>query len=127
VVFDIDGGLADMSPVTDRLGPKPWRQEARQEFFAGAGDAAVIEAGRELVAAVAALGFTTLYSTTRPDFTTRATRHWLSDYDFPPGPVFSRPNKSADSARPGDQAAPLLDHRGSDPPRVSRRVRRRRY
>jgi hypothetical protein len=92
VVFDIDGGLADMSSVAERIGPKPWRQDAWQEFFAGVGDAGVIEAGRELVAAVAALGFTAIYSTTRPDFTTLATRGWLLDHDFPSGAVFSRPN-----------------------------------
>jgi hypothetical protein len=92
VVFDIDGGLADMSPVTGRLGPRPWRRNAWQEFFDGIGDAIAIEAGRELVAAVAALGFSAIYSMTRPEFTTAATRRWLSDHDFPPGAVLSRPN-----------------------------------
>jgi hypothetical protein len=58
----------------------------------------VIEVGRELVAAVDALGFTAIYSTTRPDFTTLATRRWLSDHDFPPGAVFSRLNNQR--ARP---------------------------
>lgn len=116
MVFDIDGGLADMSPVTDRIGPEPWRSHAWQKFFAGVGDAPVIETGRELVAAVAALGFTTIYSTTRPDFTTRATRHWLSDHDFPPGTVFSRPSNQ--------RARPALEIKLHHCSIIERRIRR---
>jgi hypothetical protein len=77
-IFDIDGGLADMSVVTDQLGPKPWRRPVWQEFFARLGEATVFEAGRDLVAATTALGFTVTYYTTRPDFTIPATRQWLA-------------------------------------------------
>ncbi|WP_232661881.1 hypothetical protein [Pseudonocardia sp. TRM90224] len=116
VVFDIDGGLADMSPIADRLGPRPWRQDAWQEFFAGIGDAVVIEAGRKLATAIANLGFTTMYSTTRPTFTTTATRGWLSDHGFPAGPVLSRPNNQA--------ACPALEIKLNHCSIVERRIRR---
>jgi hypothetical protein len=96
VVFDIDGGLADMSAVADQFGPNPWGPRAWNEFFARLDEAAVIEVGRELVVATAALGFTVLYSTTRPYFTIRATREWLTQHDFPPAAaLFSRPSPDA--------------------------------
>ncbi|MFF5992885.1 LNS2 domain-containing protein [Prauserella flavalba] len=96
VVFDIDGGLADMSAVADQFGPNPWGPRAWNEFFARLDEAAVIEAGRALAAATAALGFTVLYSTTRPYFTTRATREWLAAHDFPrAAALFSRPSPDA--------------------------------
>ncbi|ASR39959.1 hypothetical protein BAY61_32265 (plasmid) [Prauserella marina] len=99
VLFDIDGGLADMSAVTDELGPKPWRRDVWQQFFARLGEATVFDAGRDLVAATAALGFTVIYSTTRPDFTIPATRSWLAAAGLPPAAaVFSRPNKAGTQA-----------------------------
>lgn len=96
VVFDIDGGLADMSAFDAVLGPGPRPRAAWQEFFSHLGEAAVVEAGRELVAAVAALGFTVIYSTTRPQFTVPATRAWLAEHGFPAGAaLFSRHGKNA--------------------------------
>lgn len=96
MVFDIDGGLADMSAVADRFGPNPWGPGAWREFFTRLDEAAVVEAGRDLVAATAALGFTVIYSTTRPYFTIRATREWLAEHEFPPGAaLFSRPSKDS--------------------------------
>ncbi|MET9263724.1 hypothetical protein [Amycolatopsis sp. NPDC004079] len=95
VVFDIDGGLADMSAIAGELGPTPWRRDVWQQFFARLDEAAVLDAGRDLVAATAALGFTVLYSTTRPGFTMPATRQWLADNELPPAAaLFSRPNKA---------------------------------
>lgn len=54
----------------------------------------MVDTGRGLVAATAALGFTVIYSTTRPDLTIPATRNWLAAAELPPAAaVFSRPNK----------------------------------
>lgn len=93
VVFDIDGGLADMSATATQLGPTPWSHAAWQTFFDHLLDAAVVEDGRALVAATAGLGFMVVYSTTRPAFTAPATRQWLVDHDFPgAAALFCRPN-----------------------------------
>lgn len=93
VVFDIDGGLADMSASAAQLGPTPWSHAAWQTFFDHLLDAAVLENRRALVAATAALGFTVVYSTTRAAFTAPATRQWLVDHDFPAAAaLFCRPN-----------------------------------
>jgi hypothetical protein len=45
----------------------------------------VIEPGRDLVEAVAALGFVVVYSTTRPVSSAKQTRRWLSENGFPEG------------------------------------------
>lgn len=84
VMFDIDGGLADLSEFEQLLTrddvavPQRW-----QEFFAHIPDAAVLDDGRELAWAIAGLGYTILYSTTRPAYTCTPTRTWLGVHDFP--------------------------------------------
>lgn len=87
VMFDVDGGLADMSAfehfVADR--PRRWAQ-----FFNHAPQAAVVERGRHLVLITAALGYTVLYSTTRPAWAGPLTRGWLADHEFPAGVLFTR-------------------------------------
>ncbi len=85
-MIDIDGVLADLSPHDEVLrdadipAVQRWR-----EFFAHIPDAAVIEAGHDLASAIESLGYTLVYSTTRPAYTRAATRLWLADRDFPAG------------------------------------------
>jgi hypothetical protein len=74
-----------MSATAVGLGPTPWSYAAWQTFFDHLADAAVLADGRDLVAATATLGFTAVYSTTRPTFTVPVTRQWLADHDFPTG------------------------------------------
>jgi hypothetical protein len=88
VMFDLDGGLADLSEFADHLtvgvsGGN--RRQAWQRFFDNVGRAAVVEPGRDLVEAVAALGFVVVYSTTRPFSSAAQTRMWLSGNGFPDG------------------------------------------
>jgi hypothetical protein len=87
VMFDVDGGLADMSAFETilRTQPRPWAQ-----FFKHAPHAAVVENGRHLVQETAALGYTVLYSTTRPCWVGAVTRAWLIEHDFPAGTLFTR-------------------------------------
>lgn len=66
VMFDIDGGLVDLSEFAHLLtgNSEGSRRQARQRFFEQAGQAAVIDSGRAPVEAVAGLGFVPVYSTT---------------------------------------------------------------
>ncbi|WP_237737264.1 hypothetical protein [Rhodococcus sp. 21391] len=61
------------------------RRQAWQRFFDRVGEAAVIESGRDVVEAVAGLGFVVVSPTTRPVSYTGQTRLWLSENGFPPG------------------------------------------
>ncbi|MHA4855025.1 MULTISPECIES: HAD family acid phosphatase [unclassified Rhodococcus (in: high G+C Gram-positive bacteria)] len=88
VMFDLDGGLADLSEFAEYLTVGDAggnRRQAWQRFFEHVGQAAVIEPGRDLVEAVAALGFVVVYSTTRPVSSAAQTRIWLSRNGFPSG------------------------------------------
>ncbi|WP_255221733.1 HAD family hydrolase [Rhodococcus wratislaviensis] len=87
VMFDIDGGLADLSAFTHLLtgDSEGSRRHAWQRFFDHVGQAAVIEPGRDLVEAVASLGLVVVYSTTRPVSCAEQTRIWLGHNGFPPG------------------------------------------
>ncbi|MFE7422182.1 hypothetical protein [Rhodococcus sp. NPDC057529] len=87
VMFDIDGGLADLSAFTHLLtgDSEGSRRQAWQRFFDHVGQAAVIEPGRDLAEAVAGLGFVVVYSTTRPLSCADQTRMWLGGNGFPPG------------------------------------------
>ncbi|MHA4854986.1 HAD family hydrolase [Rhodococcus sp. MSC1_016] len=85
VMFDLDGGLADLSEFADHLtvgvsGGN--RRQAWQRFFEHVGQAAVIERGRDVMEAVAGLGFVVVYSTTRPVSSAERTRMWLSENGF---------------------------------------------
>ncbi|UZG59625.1 HAD family hydrolase [Rhodococcus opacus] len=88
VVFDVDGGVADLSAfahfltVGDSGGS---HRQAWQRFFEHVGQAAVVEPGRDLVEAVAGLGFVVVYSTTRPVSYAGETRLWLGENGFLPG------------------------------------------
>jgi hypothetical protein len=87
VMFDIDGGMADMSAFAylvadDESGGS--RREGWQRFFEHVGQAAVIEPGRDLVEAVAGMGFVVVYSTTRPVSYAEPTRMWLRENGFAP-------------------------------------------
>ncbi len=86
VMIDIDGVLADMSPFEATLTQDdiPTRQRWR-EFFAHIPDAAVLAAGHDLAWAIDSLGYTLVYSSTRPSYTHAATRLWLAEQDFPAG------------------------------------------
>ncbi|QZS52982.1 hypothetical protein COO55_38975 [Rhodococcus opacus] len=87
VMFDIDGGLADLSAFTHLLTGQPEgsRRQAWQRFFDHVGQAAVIEPGRDLVEAVTGLGLVVVYSTTRPVSCAEQTRIWLGHNECPPG------------------------------------------
>ncbi|MGW5149829.1 hypothetical protein [Rhodococcus koreensis] len=95
VMFDVDGGLADLSEFAHILADASCgtRREAWSRFFAHVGDATVVESGRELVEAVAGLGFVPVYSTTRPASCAGATRRWLDVHGFAPArAVLCRPH-----------------------------------
>lgn len=83
-MIDIDGVLADLSAhdsvlTDDEIDPaQRWR-----EFFAHVPEAAVLAGGHDLAWAVHGLGYTIVYSTTRPSYALPATRAWLTDQDFP--------------------------------------------
>ncbi|WP_244461518.1 hypothetical protein [Rhodococcus sp. ZPP] len=87
VMFDIDGGLAGLSAfahlLTDDSGGT--RRQTWQQFFDNVGQAVVIEPGRDVVEAVAGLGFVVVYSTSRPASCAPQTRMWLEEKGFPPG------------------------------------------
>ncbi|GAF45424.1 hypothetical protein RW1_021_00150 [Rhodococcus wratislaviensis NBRC 100605] len=88
VMFDIDGGLADLSVFTHLLtvdDSAGSRRQAWQRFFDQVGHATVVEPGRDVVEAVAGLGFVVVYSTTRPVSCAVQTRLWLGENGFPPG------------------------------------------
>ncbi|MFC9355220.1 hypothetical protein ACFTZB_01375 [Rhodococcus sp. NPDC057014] len=87
VMFDIDGGLADLSAFTHLLtgDSDGSRRQAWQRFFDHVGQAAVVEPGRDLVEAAAGLGLVVVYSTTRPVSCAEQTRIWLGGNGFPPG------------------------------------------
>lgn len=76
-----------MSPFEHFLADRPrhWAQ-----FFKHAPHAAVVEQGHHLVQLTAALGYTVLYSTTRPAWTGPDTREWLTAHNFPAGTLFTR-------------------------------------
>jgi hypothetical protein len=56
-----------------------------QRFFDQVRHATVVEPGRDVVEAVAGLGFVVVYSTTRPVSCAVQTRLWLDENGFPPG------------------------------------------
>ncbi|MFE5704561.1 hypothetical protein [Rhodococcus koreensis] len=87
-MFDIDGGLADLSAFAHLLAvgdSGTSRRQAWQRFFEHVGQAVVVESGRDVVEAVAGLGFVVVYSTTRPVSCAGQTRLWLGERGFPPG------------------------------------------
>jgi hypothetical protein len=98
VVFNVVGGLADMSLFStvfaDGRTPAAWRK-----FFARIVDAKVIEENRDLVHAVARLGYTVSYSSTFPEATRVDTLGWLAAHDFPEGALFLRPDDNLTHAR----------------------------
>ncbi|WP_249343810.1 hypothetical protein [Rhodococcus opacus] len=88
VMFDIDGGVADLSAFTHLLtaaNSDGSRRQAWQRFFDNVGQAAVVEACRDVVEAVAGLGFVVVYSTIRPVSYAEQTRMWLGENGFTPG------------------------------------------
>ncbi|MBN6040055.1 hypothetical protein [Amycolatopsis sp. 195334CR] len=97
-VFDIDGVLADMSAHAGVLRAPGPRRKAWQEFFSHCGDAAVLTTGWHLANAAVEAGFTVVYSTTRPYFAVPATRHWLSEHQFPAGAALFYRDTSAPAA-----------------------------
>ncbi len=100
VMFDIDGGLADLSKFAHILAgdSAASRRRAWQRFFEHVGQAAVVEPGRDLVEAVAGLGFVPVYSTTRPVSCAGQTRLWLGEHGFPQGRALLC--RSRDDVRP---------------------------
>jgi hypothetical protein len=94
VLLDVDGVVADMSTFEHELArPAAARWPA---FFSHLADAEVIASGFDLAWAVEGLGFTLVYSTTRPDHTHTGTRAWLTDHDLPAGrALLCRPHTMA--------------------------------
>lgn len=87
-MFDLDGGLADLSEFAHLLTDGEsagGRRQVWHRFFEHVGQAAVVEPGRDVVEAVAGLGFVVVYSTTRPVLYAEQTRSWLGEHGFPPG------------------------------------------
>ena len=105
VMFDVDGGLGDLSAFAHHLtvGDSGGnRRQAWQRFFEHLGQVAVIEPGRDVVEAVAGLGFVVVYSATRQVSCAGQTRLWLGENQFPPGGVpmvFVKPLRGLDSGR----------------------------
>ena len=97
VIIDIDGVLADLSAYESLLAVDERPAEQRwEEFFAHIPDAAVIDTGYDLAWAIASLGYTIVYSTTRPRYTRDASGLWLTTKDFPTGKaLFTRPKTPA--------------------------------
>lgn len=97
VIIDIDGVLADLSAYESLLAVDERPAEQRwEEFFAHIPDAAVIDTGYDLAWAIAGLGYTIVYSTTRPHYTRDPSRLWLTTKDFPTGKaMFTRPKTPA--------------------------------
>lgn len=95
VIFDIDGLLADLSAFQDELTRDDVAVQQRwRDFFAHIPDADVLDDGRDLAWAIAGLGFTIVYSTTRPAYTRTATGVWLTVSDFPVGrALLARPHR----------------------------------
>ncbi|OZD85280.1 hypothetical protein CH260_20245 [Rhodococcus sp. 05-2256-B2] len=84
VMIDIDGVLADLSAHAGVLADEEIDPAQRwREFFAHVPEAAVLAGGHDLAWAVHGLGYTIVYSTTRPAYALPATRAWLTDQDFP--------------------------------------------
>ena len=84
VIVDLDGVLADLSEFEEllTLDDVPIAQRW-QNFFAHIPDATVLDEGRDLVWAIDGLGYTVVYSTTRPAYTRTPSRIWLKDSEFP--------------------------------------------
>ena len=97
VIIDIDGVLADLSAYESLLAVDERPAEQRwEEFFAHIPDAAVIDTGYDLAWAIDGLGYTIVYSTTRPRYTRDSSRLWLTTKDFPTGKaMFTRPKTPA--------------------------------
>lgn len=89
--------MADLSAYESLLAVDERPAEQRwEEFFAHIPDAAVIDTGYDLAWAIAGLGYTIVYSTTRPPYTRDASGLWLTTKDFPTGKaMFTRPKTPA--------------------------------
>ena len=85
-MIDIDGVLADLSAYSAVLADEQTPPAQRwREFFAHIPEARVLSSGRDLTWALDGLGYTVVYSTTRPSYAHAPTRSWLADRDFPVG------------------------------------------
>lgn len=113
VLVDVDGVLADMSAFAGLLdagegghvGAGHWRR-----FFQHAGDAALLDAGAELVHALHHVGARVQYSTTRPAYTVYRTLDWMSAHHLPAGKLYGRGTRKTYGARPDFPAVgPALD------------------
>lgn len=92
VVFNVIGGIADMSLFEDVFEREGRTPAAWQAFFARVSDAKVIEEHRDLVRLVSDLGYATTYSSTFPAMTHADTVQWLAVHDFPAGELLCRPS-----------------------------------
>lgn len=103
VLIDIDGVLADLNAYQSILAADERSADERaaadqrwEEFFAHIPDATVIDTGYDLAWAIDSLGYTIVYSTTRPPYARDATRLWLTTHHFPAGKaVLTRPHTPA--------------------------------
>jgi hypothetical protein len=130
VMIDIDGVLADLSAHAGVLADEDIDPAQRwREFFAHVPDAAVLAGGHDLAWAVHGLGYTIVYSTTRPAYALAATRQWLPDQDFPEGrAVLGRPASELLPPHTAGLANQTRSRQGSDQPApgMAARLRRRR-
>ncbi|MDJ0362297.1 hypothetical protein [Rhodococcus sp. H29-C3] len=111
VMIDIDGVLADLTPFEAELRRddiaviQRWR-----EFFAHIPDATVLGSGHDLAWGIVGLGYTLVYSSTRPAYTHAATRLGLAEQDFPPGRALLMRPVSEQPGQPQPAAAIKRSH-----------------
>ncbi|WP_067721693.1 OST-HTH/LOTUS domain-containing protein [Nocardia yamanashiensis] len=89
IIVNVVGGVADMSAFedvfADGYSPQAWAQ-----FFARMPDAKVREDERDLVLALAELGYRITYSTMFSAITSADTAGWLAAHEFPAGDLRCR-------------------------------------
>lgn len=86
VLIDVDGVLADLSAYETVLADKETPSAERwRTFFDHVPDALVLDIGYDVAWAIDGLGYTVVYSTTRPAYALGSTRTWLADHGLPEG------------------------------------------
>ena len=95
-IFDIDGVLADVRHRVHWVErrPKKW-----VEFFEAAPEDALLDGGRDHMAAALAAGLEIVYLTGRPEWCRTDTVEWLEQHGMPDGPLNMRPNDDHRPAR----------------------------
>lgn len=111
VLIDIDGVLANLNSYESLLAVDERPAEQRwAEFFAHIPDAAVIDTGYDLAWAIDSLGYTIVYSTTRPHYTREPSGLWLTTKDFPAGKAMFTRTKTPAGLHPQPAWQTKLSH-----------------